>query len=209
NLPSPFTLFQGQSQYVGPPASYTESYADPTTFMASTLQCTAYYQDWSTISLLHVTGEAILPSSSYDVENLAAACLGQETSPACTNPGGTSVSAPLTIVTARSGDVVSPFQLSTPPVTQPNFEDIAALVAKYGGIKPGRPIKARSKIGTTNKRGLINITPPVGFTDIPVCVDGYRGKPYPYKPGKCAGAPATACKDDLECAADGLCILCP
>jgi hypothetical protein len=76
NLPIPFTLFQGWRQYVGPPVQYTESGSDPTTFMASKLQCTPYYQDWSTVGLLHVTGEAILPSSSYDVQNLAASCLG-------------------------------------------------------------------------------------------------------------------------------------
>ncbi|MDO8630134.1 MAG: hypothetical protein Q7R41_06535, partial [Phycisphaerales bacterium] len=70
-------------------------------------------------------------------------------------------------------------------------------------------IKARSKIGTTNKRGLISMAPPVGFTDIPVAVDAYRGKPYPYKPGKCSLAPATECKDDTECVGTGPCILCP
>jgi hypothetical protein len=168
--------------------------------MASTLQCTPYYQDWSTISLLHVTGEAILPSSSFDVENLAASCRDNEL--ACT-----AVSAPLPILTARSGNVV----VSPPTDTlfsQANFGDISALVSKYQ-TKPGAPIKARSKIGTTNKRGLIAIAPPVDFTDIPVCVNAYQGKPYSYKPGKCSLAPTTACKDDAECVGTGPCILCP
>ncbi|MDO8631011.1 MAG: hypothetical protein Q7R41_11010, partial [Phycisphaerales bacterium] len=191
NLPIPFTLFQGQSQYVGEPQSYTESNSDTTTFMASKLQCTPYYQDWSTIPLLHVTGEAILPNSSYDVENLAVSCMNIEDT--CT-----AVSAPLTILTGGSGNVVL-----SPPATDTwskvgNFSDISALVAKYQS-NPGAAIKARSKIGTTNKRGLISMAPPVGFTDIPVAVDAYRGKPYPYKPGKCSLAPATECKDDTEC----------
>jgi hypothetical protein len=168
--------------------------------MASTLQCTPYYQDWSIISLLHVTGEAILPNSSFDVENMAASCRDNETT--CTV-----VSAPLPISTAGSGNVVlAPLADTWSKVG--NFTDIGELVKKYGS-KPGAPIKARSKIGTTNKRGLISIGPPVGFTDIPVCVDAYQGKPYPYKPGKCSLAPATECKDDGGCVGTGTCILCP
>ncbi|MDO8631618.1 MAG: hypothetical protein Q7R41_14120, partial [Phycisphaerales bacterium] len=200
NLPIPFTLFEGQSMWVGPPVQYVESSADPTTFMASALQCTPYYHDWSTVGLLHVTGEAILPSSSYDVENLAASCQGQETSAECSSGGG-SVSAALTIVTGRSGDVVGA------PFSKPDFGDISALVSKYQS-KPGAPIKARAKLAG-NARGLINLASHVGFADIPVDVDGYQGKPYPYKPGKCTGAPTTACKDDTECVDTGPCILCP
>jgi hypothetical protein len=204
NLPIPYTLFEGQSQYVGPPQSYTESNSDPTTFMASTLQCTPHYRDWSTISLLHVTGEAIIPRSSYDVENLAFACQGLETTAPCLY-GGAYVSAPLTILTAGSGNVVlAPLTDTWSKVG--NFNDIGALVAKYQS-NLGAPIKARSKIGTTDKRGLIKMAPPVGFTDIPVAVDAYRGKPYPYKPGKCTGAPTTECKDDTECVGTGPCVL--
>jgi hypothetical protein len=200
NLPIPFTLFEGQSMWVGPPVQYVESGSDPTPFMASKLQCTPYYHDWSTVGLLHVTGEAILPSSSYDVENLAASCQGQETSAECSSGGG-SVSAALTIQTGRSGDVVGA------PFSKPDFGDISALVSKYQS-KPGAPIKARAKLAG-NARGLINLASHVGFADIPVDVDGYQGKPYPYKPGKCTGAPTTACKDDTECVDTGPCILCP
>jgi hypothetical protein len=198
NLPIPFALFQGQSQYVGEPQSYTESNSDTTTFMASMLQCTPYYQDWSTISLLHIGGEAILPNSSYDVEILDVSCMNIEDT--CT-----AVSAPLTSLTAGSGNVVlAPLTDTWSKVG--NFNDIGALVAKYQS-NLGAPIKARSKIGTTDKRGLIKMAPPVGFTDIPVAVDAYRGKPYPYKPGKCTGAPTTECKDDTECVGTGPCVL--
>jgi hypothetical protein len=183
NLPIPFTLFQGQSQYVGPPVQYTESGSDPTAFMASTLQCTPYYQDWSTISLLHVTGQAIIPSSSYDVENV--------------DSGGTA-SAALTIATARFGDVIINGVA--------NFPDIQAEVAKYQN-KAGAPIKARSKLSTTNTRGLISIGVAVGFADISADVAAYQGKPYPYNPGKCQLAPTTACKSDADCGANGPCVL--
>ena len=158
----------GQSQYVGPPAQYTESNADPTTFMASTLQCTPFYQDWSTVSLLHVTGEMILPSSSYDVESLASSCMGNEET--CT-----AVSAPLRIVTTRWGDVETPY---SPPLPsgQPNLGDIGALVNKFKGLL-GAPIKARALLAGINLRGDINIAPDVSFNHISACNDAFQGKP--------------------------------
>ncbi|MEK7710522.1 MAG: hypothetical protein AAB341_01385 [Planctomycetota bacterium] len=203
----PFTLFEGQSQYVGPPVQYVESVSSGTTFMASTLQCTPYYQDWSTIPLLHVTGEAILPSSSFDVENLAFACQGQETSAPCLS-GGANVSTPLAMATGRWGDVVTTFQLPTPPVTQPDFGDIGALINKFKSA-PGAPIKARAMLAGYGLRGLINITPDLGFGHISACIDAFKGLAYPYKPGKCTGAQTTACITDVDCGANGPCILCP
>jgi hypothetical protein len=103
---------------VGPPVQYVESAANPTPFHASTLQCAPHYQDWSTVGLVHVTGSAIVPSSVYEVENLAASCMGSEAScPA--------VSAPLEIVTTRWADVEQPYN---PPSTtvQPDLGDVGA-----------------------------------------------------------------------------------
>jgi hypothetical protein len=203
----PFTAFEGQSMWVGPPVQYVESVSSGTSFMASKLQCTPYYQDWSTISLLHVTGEAIVPSSSYDVENLAFACQGQETSAPCLS-GGANVSTPLAMATGRWGDVVATFQLPTPPATQPDFNDIGALADKFKSAV-GAPIKARAMLAGYGLRGLINITPDLGFGHISACVDGFKGMAYPYKVGKCTGAQTTACITDVDCGANGPCILCP
>jgi len=204
-----FTLFEGKSMYVGPPATYIESESSLTPFLASHLQCAAHYRDWSTITMLHVTGEAIVPSSIYNVENLAGACLGVEGSAACVS-GGTSVSIPLQVKTGRWGDAVLTFQDPNPILvaSQPDFDDIGALVNKFKSLL-GAPIKASAKLAGVDSRGLMDITPDVGFDDIPLCVDGFKGKAYPYKPGKCTLAPATACKNDAECGANGPCILCP
>jgi hypothetical protein len=202
-----FTLFEGQSMWVGPPSQYVESGSDPTQFMASNLQCDPYYQDWSTVGLLAVTGEAIVPSSSYDVENLAFACLGLETTAPCLS-GGANVSAALTIKTARSGDVVAAFQDPNLAASQPDFDDIGALVNKFKSLL-GAPIKAHAKLYGVVARGLMDLSPDVGFDDISLDVDAFKGVPYPYKPGKCALAPATACKDNTECGVNGPCILCP
>ncbi len=139
----PFTAFEGQSVYVGPPVNYVESFASGIPFQASATQCTPHYQDWGTVGLLHVTGSAIVPSSTYHVENVALACQGVEGSVDCVS-GGANVSAQLAIKTARWGDVEVPYN---PPstTTQPNFEDISALVDKFKN-KLGAPIKARAII---------------------------------------------------------------
>jgi hypothetical protein len=203
NGPSnPFTLFEGQLLYVGPPTEYVESDSSLTPFMASKLQCLPHYQDWSTISLLHVTGEAITPSSSYDVDNLLALCSGFES--ICS-----AVSTALPVVTARWGDAVEAFQDPDLAASQPDFDDIGAEVNKFKSLL-GAPIKARAKLAGVDARGDIDITPDVNFDDISLDVDAFKGVPYPYKPGKCAGDPATACKDNADCGIIiDLCILCP
>ena len=202
----PFTVFEGQAMYVGPPTQYEESASGGTPFYASQLQCTPYYQDWSTITLLHVSGEAIVPSSTYEVTNLAASCAGHESY--CSL-----LSAALEIKTTRWGDVVEPFN---PPGTdpQPDTSDISALVNKFKSAM-GAPIKARALLAGGNARGTMGpaeISPDFSFTQISLCVDAFKGLPYPYKPGKCTGDAAKACIEDSDCAAQstaGPCVLCP
>ncbi len=172
----PFTAFEGQVRWVGPPTQYLESVSSGTPFFASQLQWDPSYQDWSTVGLLHVTGSAIVPSSIYEVENVAASCMGSEAS--CT-----AVSAPLSISTTRWGDVVDPFN---PPssTTQPDFADIGALVNKFKSAA-GAPIKARALLAETNANGEIDPTPDLGFTHISACVDAFKGLPYPYQIAGC------------------------
>jgi hypothetical protein len=196
---TPFTLFEGLTQYVGPPVQYICSACTYAPFYASKLQCEPYYHDWTTVGLLHVTGEAIVPTSVYEVENLAASCMGSEAS--CT-----AVSTPVSIVTTRWGDVVDPYNPPS-PTSQPDFGDIAALVNKFKGA-PGAPIKARALLAG-NARGNIDIVPDLGFGHISACVDAFKGLAYPYKPGKCTGAQTTACTTNTDCGANGSCILCP
>lgn len=177
----PFTSFEGQVRWVGPPAQYTESSSSGVLFWASALQCEPHYQDWSTVGLLHVTGSAIVPSSVYEVENVAASCMGVEES--CL-----AVSAPLTISTTRWGDVASPYNPPSPTV-QPDISDISALVDKFRGA-PGAPIKARALLAGEPGNPFGEITPPVlvvdfGFSHISACVDAFRGVPYPYTIQSC------------------------
>ena len=175
----PFAAFEGQVRWIGPPAQYVESSADPTTFYASFLQCTPYYQDWSTVGVLHVTGSEIVPSSLYNVEVLAASCSCPSNEANCT-----AVSSPLEITTTRWGNVESPYQRGSIP--QPDFGDVSALVNKFKSA-PGAPIKTRALLVPNDISTLINVD--VGFDQISACVDAFKGLPYPFTPASCSPPP--------------------
>ncbi len=162
-----FSAFEGQVRWVGPPSSYVESSSNPTSFMASVLQCEPYYHDWSTVGLVHVRGREVVPSSTYTVVNMDDFCAGNEQN--CPV-----VSAGLQIVTARWADIETPFN---PPVmtAQPDVGDIAALVNKFRSA-PGAPIKARAAISGE----IPDLIPDIGFDHIAACADGFRGRPYPH-----------------------------
>ena len=160
---------------------YVESSSSGIPFYASQLQCAPHYQDWSTVGLVHVTGSAIVPSSIYDVENVAASCLGAESSCAA-------VSAPLSIVTTRWGDVRSLYNPPDPSI-QPDISDVSALVDKFRSAA-GAPIKARGLLAGAPGNAFGEITHEVlsvdfGFSHISACVDAYRGAPYPYTISTC------------------------
>jgi hypothetical protein len=172
----PFTAFEGQVRWVGPPAQYVESTSSGVPFMASNLQCNPYYHDWSTISLLHVFGSAVVPGSTYRVQFLAESCTGIEGH--CT-----AVSPALIVNTTRWGDVETPYNPPS-PTTQPDFGDIAALVKKFGSLA-GAPIKARALLSGADAFGNISIAPDLGFNHIADCVNAIRGGGYPYTISSC------------------------
>jgi hypothetical protein len=204
----PFTIFEGKSVWVGPPANYIESTSTNVPFKAAWTQCTPHYQDWSNVGLLHVTGAHIVPSSIYHVQQLSIGCQGQET-----NCDG--ISPPLEIRTTRWADVADPFN---PPslTTQPNLSDATSLVSKFRSAL-GAIIKARAFLVANTVFGEITtdtLSNDMGFTHIAAVVDAYRGGGYPYQMGKCAVSlppPSTnACTTDADCGANGPCNLyCP
>jgi formylglycine-generating enzyme required for sulfatase activity len=173
----PFSSFEGQVRWVGPPISYVESTSLAQTFYAAQLQCTPHYRDWSTVGLLHVSGSAIVPSSIYEVENVSSVCIGTEAT--CE-----AASAPLQIMTTRWGDVTEAY--SPPAITaQPDVADIAALVSKFRNA-PGAPIKARALLAGDDAFGNItSLDGDFGFTHIAACVEAFRGKPYPHTIQNC------------------------
>ncbi len=159
-----FSAFENEVRWVGPPVQYVESAASQIPFYASVLQCTPFYNDWSTVGTLHVTGREVVPSSSYDVQWITVGC-GESSE--------SSFSAPLTIPTTRWGDVDAPYNPPSASV-QPDVADIGAMVNKFKGVL-GAPIKARALLAGE----IPDATPDFNFTHISACVDAFRGLGYP------------------------------
>lgn len=209
----PFTAFEGQYVYAGPPLQVVESSMSGTPFWVSFAQCTPHYRDWSTVDTLHVTGPMIVPSSNYTVDRLPASCQGSEETCTAFVPGPD-------IKTRRWGDVAAPFNPPSPTV-QPDISDVSALVDKFRNA-PGALSKAQGMLAGAPGNFWGEITPMVlavdfGFSHIAMCVDAFRGSTYPYRPGKCTGAPTPpatgACGYNSECTGNngaGPCLLyCP
>ncbi len=167
-----FSSFEGQHRWLGPPVQYVESVANPSTFWASTLQCTPHYMDWSTVGPIHIVGSEVVPSSTLSVRTFGLNCMNLE--PTCTN-----VSTPLEISTARWGDVQIPFAVPGGP-TQPDLGDAAALVDKF----KNQPA-ALSKVRTKLQPAIPNMAADVDFSDISICIDAFKGKPYPFTMQSC------------------------
>jgi len=196
----PFTPFEGQVRWVGPPTQYVESASSGIPFYASFLQCAPEYRDWSTVGLLHVTGDAVVPSSQYEVQTLPSE------SAACGDLLERMLSEPLVLTTGRWGDIANPFNPPSPD-PQPDTSDISALVDKFKSSL-GAPIKARALLADNN----VEIASDFNFTHISMCVDAFKGLPYPYKPGKCGGDAAKSCVTAADCASQsvaGPCWSCP
>jgi hypothetical protein len=198
---TPFTHFEGQRQFVGPPVRYVESRTTGIPFYTAHLQCEPYYHDWSTIGVLHVTGEAVIPSSVYDVEILAAACAGAEED--CSE-----VSPPLTLTTARWGNIATSADAMPGPT---DFADISALMDKFKNA-PDAPTKVIALLAGENPRGFVDATPEFHYAHVAVAVDAFRGYSYPHQPGRCTNLSTRSCITDAQCADEefgsGLCILC-
>lgn len=177
----PFTSFEGQTRWVGPPQQYVESSSQPIPFWVSHLQCTPHYQDWSGYPAVYVSGTEIVPSSTYEYEMLYASCSGIEDT--CLDVSATYVAA-----TTRWGDVWTPFNPPDASV-QPDVADISALVNKFRNA-PGAPSKAQALLAGAPGNSFGQITHEVlnvdfGFSHISMCVDAFRGIPYPYAPASC------------------------
>lgn len=111
-----------------------------------------------------------MPSSTFVIDVIAQGC----------DTGlSANFSLPITITTARWGDVVEPFQQPSPaPLTQPNVADIAAVVDKFKAV-PTAPIVARCDLQPNVPDFQVNIA------DVAGTVDAFKNLAYPF-PGPSA-----------------------
>jgi hypothetical protein len=186
----------GCARWVGKPATFYESQGPPLAgpYRAARLQCTPVYIDWTAEGLVHVVGAEIVPSSTLEVQNLASACLGSE----ATCPF---VSAPLTIKTARHGDVAAVYN---PPgtTTQPDAIDVTQLVNKFKSVL-GSPSKAVTQL----QPNVPELNADVNAIDIVAVVDAVKGRAYPFA-GPCPCPSLMTCRH-FPCATPAVCVALP
>jgi len=198
-----FSELNGEVRWVGPPRDYPEEdSSDPNrSFIGAALQCSPHFQDWSTIDLLYVFGAEIMPSSQYRVDAIHADCADRMDIPE-------SYTTPIDLMTGKWGDAAPLFDGDVPGVSQPDFNDISALVSKFTQ-SPTAPIKAHAQL-------LPNVVfpdRPIDFKDISATVSAFIGTPFWLALGvsgpctcpssvPCGG---TSCANDTQCGG-GFCI---
>lgn len=161
-----FAAFEGKWRFLGPPVMNTFMMNDgPEYDMTSQLQCDPYFQDWSTVGMVHVYGAEVMPESTYAVSFYDASC-GDVNDPSC-------YSAALTIDTAKWADLAPPYDGETVAV-EPDIADVAALVDRFlGSSWPTRPEADLDP-------NILDLDIPIDFNDISTAVDAYLGVPYPF-----------------------------
>jgi len=190
------SAFDGQYRWVGAPLAYVDSTTFGTTFFAAPLSCDPVCLDWSDFAVIQVYGAEILPNSSYEVQAVDCTCDMQDES---------IYSPALAIASAQWADVTLPFKGTGEMVSQPDFNDISALVSKFLD-EPTALSKARAQL----LPNVVRPSLPIDFNDISAAVSAFLGGPYPNS-GPCTcpssvACGATACTSEGDCTAGGLCI---
>jgi len=188
----------GCARWVGKPGTFLEAQDNQGlgNYRAGRLQCTPFYYDWVTETAtqpITVVGAEILPSSEYSVQTYGASCMGSEGS--CTN-----VSAPVTMLTRRHGDLYLKFNPGSPPplTVQPDAIDVSRVVDSFKKLPTGL-VKAISKIYPNLPEENLD----VDANDISSVVDAVKG--YAYKFGGPCPCPSAATCGALPCSGDGTC----
>ena len=173
--PPDFTAFEGQYRYVnvfldtaGQPVFDCPDTPAGASYKCATLGCAAEYRDWSSEfggSVLHVTGEAVIPSSEFEIGFLRASC--NQADPECCPS-----SAELRVTTAQWGDVV-PGAL--------NILDVSGAVDKLKVIPT-----ALSEPSILIRANGLTYPDNVNLLDVAFVVDALKGFAYPFSgPSAC------------------------
>lgn len=162
-----FSRFEGQFRWLGPSGGFAERGQPPSTFAGAELRCTPYFADWGSLGVVQVFGDAILPSSEYILQQVPIECQNDLGNEQC-------YTQPVTLRTARWGDVAEPFARSDQPA-QPDMGDIAAIIDTFLGLTD-----SLSKTRTQIRGNVVEAVYSVSFVDVTLAADALRGLPYPY-----------------------------
>ncbi|UCC30788.1 MAG: hypothetical protein JSU86_00640 [Phycisphaerales bacterium] len=180
-IPPPYEALSGTRCWVGEPAIYCENAGvvtppcppviPNTDFVGADLGGTPHCMDWSTVGVLHVSDDDIVPGAVYDVQ--AIDCL-------CDYSDEANYSAPLTITTSIWGDAVR--NCAVYPCGPPDGlvgipTDVTAILDKFKNLEP--PAFAPSIL---KSRGDLDWNIPnrrIDISDVTFCLDAFRGVTYP------------------------------
>lgn len=165
--PPDFSSFEGQVRWLGPPSEFPERGYGAGTFTGAALQCTPFFADWGSLGVVQVFGEAILPSSEYTFRQAPIECQKDLGNEQCYSP-------PITLRTARWGDVAEPFARFDGPA-QPDMGDLAAIIDTFRGL-----FDSLSKTRTQLRGNIVDAAHGVNFIDVTLAADAIRRLPYPY-----------------------------
>jgi len=173
--------------WVGPAIEYvdeTSAPGEPTTLVASNLNCDPHFASWTGVEELNVYGFEIVPGSIYEIQRIYAGCPVESEM---------NFSPPIEVPTGRFGDVVAPFAGDVPGLVQPDFDDIAGVVQKFLA-SPTAPSKVFAKL----QPAVVRVEQPIDFKDIAASVAAFRGATFAQSQSTVAGAPCT-CPPAIPC----------
>jgi len=158
SLPAAYAAFVNDIWYAGVPAVVSEQPLPPglTLKVAVMAACgTGELRNWGAEGNLNLSGAIVMPGGRYEVRH-------------CNDATGAVCGPPLTIETAKHGDVVPPLV-----TLNPNFGDISAMVAKFQSA-PTAISKSRSQM----QPAVVNPANNINFLDISVVVGAFQGQQY-------------------------------
>ncbi|UCC30819.1 MAG: hypothetical protein JSU86_00800 [Phycisphaerales bacterium] len=180
-LPAPFDGLNGTKCWVGEPQQVSENSGkiahEPgwPDFMSANLQGSPHCMDWSTVEVLHVTDDDIIPSAVYDAQAIDCECDFESEA---------NYSAPLTITTSAWGDLVR--NCTTCPCGAPDGTvgvptDVTAALDKFKNLRPPSipceaVMKARADVEPNLPDWLVNIS------DVTFVLDAFRGCTFSNSP---------------------------
>ncbi|UCC29455.1 MAG: hypothetical protein JSU86_14780 [Phycisphaerales bacterium] len=181
NLAPPYDPWNGIKMWLAQPVTFCESAGKvsppcpphPPTGqnIGATLQCEPHFMDWSTLGVVHVSHEGIIPSATYTVQVIDSTCAMLESN----------FSDQLSMTTSRWGDVVR--NCVTCPCGPPDGvvgipTDVTAALDKFKNLGPPYlPCYAVMKVRADHDWEAANRR--VDISDVTFCLDAFRGEGYP------------------------------
>lgn len=186
------------------------------TLRVARLQCDPFFHDWASEGLVHAFGNVIIPGAVYAVEVVDSLCGPPET----LDPTG--FSPPLIVTHGAWADVTGPFLSSLmiwgpPEGTVDIATDAVALLDAFKG-KDGALNKARSDLEGTDPNDRAALDGVINIGEVIQGINGFKGLPYPFGPGRCTGGmrdgatcdPAAAMENPIQGCFSGICeVRCP